>query len=203
MDIVRLQKRLIAKGYNIGAADGQAGPMTFTGMFAYAGSRPMGAVSLLGKAAAVYLPRYGMMDNASRLANFLGQAAHETAKFRYLKEIWGPTTAQRGYEGRADLGNTQPGDGRRYMGRGIFQLTGRANYRQMGTRLGLPLEESPELVEQPDTAVLTACEFWKVRALSTLADQGMDDTITRRINGGTNGIEDRRALVARMKSLLA
>jgi hypothetical protein len=77
-----------------------------------------------------YCPQYEI-DTPLRLAHFLSQACHETQGFRYLKEIWGPTAAQKRYEGRTDLGNTRLGDGRLYCGRGIFQLTGRSNYAQM------------------------------------------------------------------------
>src|SRR5438552_406834 len=79
-----------------------------------------------------------------REAAFLAQIAHESAELRFMEEIWGPTPAQRGYEGRADLGNTQPGDGKRFKGRGPIQLTGRANYRSYGQRLGVDLESHPE-----------------------------------------------------------
>lgn len=203
IDIRKAQTRLAAKGYAVGAADGVLGPKTMTGLLAFTAARPMAALEPLGKAAATYLPRYGLMDTVARLANFLGQAAHESGGYRYLAEIWGPTPAQRKYEGRADLGNTQPGDGFKFKGRGLFQLTGRANYRQMEAILGLPLVEHPEIAERPDVAVQTACEFWKSRGLSELADSGMEDTITRRINGGVNGLDERRALTAKLKALLS
>lgn len=172
-------------------------------LFACVSLRPMAAMQALGAAAANHLARYGIMDTPERLANFLGQAAHETGQFRYLAEIWGPTPAQRKYEGRADLGNTQPGDGYRFKGRGVFQLTGRANYATVGARIGQPLEAHPELAERPEVAIQTACDFWQTHGLSLLADQGLEGTITRRINGGTNGIEERRRYVARAKGLMA
>jgi len=185
------------------AADGQPGPKTYTAIIAALAGRPQTMLQALGQALAAHLPSYDISDNALRLANFLGQACHETEGFRYLREIWGPTPAQKGYEGRKDLGNTVPGDGMRYMGRGIFQITGRANYGSMGQRLGVDLEGQPALAETPDIAVRTACEYWKSRALSGLADTGQEDTITRRINGGTNGMDKRRALVVRAKALLS
>lgn len=202
IDVRTLQRRLIGAGYDIGAADGIAGPKTMAAMLARVAGRPMSALLPLGGACAVHLPRFRVMDTVPRLANFVGQAAHESGSFRFMREIWGPTPAQVRYEGRADLGNTQAGDGKRFMGRGIFQLTGRANYRDMAMRTGQPLVDHPELVETPDLAVLTACIYWQSRKLSALADAGKDDEITRRINGGTNGIVDRRTLVGRAKGLL-
>lgn len=203
IDWRKTQTRLIAKGYGIGAVDGLAGKRTHTALLAFVAQRAMVPLELLGAAMAVHAPAHGITETAARLANFLGQAAHETGGFRLLRELWGPTKAQRGYEGRTDLGNTQAGDGYRYRGRGIFQLTGRANYREIGASIGQPLETNPELAERPDIAVLTACRYWQSRGLNALADQGLEDTITRRINGGTNGIAERRVYVARIKALLS
>jgi putative chitinase len=203
INVTAMQNRLLAKGYAIGTADGVAGPKTMAAFLAAVAMRPVADMEALGAAAAKFLPAYGIMDTPARLANFTGQAAHETGSFRYLAEIWGPTAAQRGYEGRADLGNTKPGDGYRFKGRGVFQLTGRANYRTIGARIRQPLEDHPELAERPEVAMQTACEFWASRGLSTLADQGLEDAITRRINGGHNGAVERGRFVGRAKGLLA
>lgn len=201
MDFRPAQRRLLAAGYAIGAADGIAGRLTWAGILAYVAQRPIATLLPFGEAAALYLPQYGIDDTPARICNFVGQAAHECGNFRFMREIWGPTAAQARYEGRADLGNNRPGDGRRYLGRGIFQLTGRANYRTVGTAIGLDLENSPELAETPTVAVHTAAWFWHSRGLSALADAGEEDKITRRINGGVNGLEDRRKKVARAKGL--
>lgn len=92
-------------------------------------------------------------DNDRRkLAYILATAHHETGRFKYSHEIWGPTAAQQRYEGRADLGNTQPGDGKRFMGRGFVQLTGRTNYADWTKRLGVDLVSNPDLVTQPAIA---------------------------------------------------
>lgn len=195
------QRRLIAAGYDIGAQDGIAGPKTYAGVLAYVAQRPMAMLLPLGQALATFAPKYGIDANPARLCNFLGQACHESGDFRYLREIWGPTPAQHGYEGRADLGNTNPGDGFVYRGRGIFQLTGRANYAAAGSRIGVDLLHNPGIAESPPVAVQTACDFWDSRHLNDLADAGREDDITRRINGGTNGIDQRRKLVARAKGL--
>ena len=107
------------------------------------------------------------------------------------------------YEGRADLGNTQPGDGVRYKGRGLIQLTGRANYKQYGDLLQLDLVGDPDLASQPATSLVIACEYWQQHKLNDLADQNDIETITRRINGGLNGLADRRTYLARAKAVLA
>lgn len=200
IDAAPIQRRLERGGYDIGEVDGVLGPKTWAGIFAFIAQRPVGSVQRIGAAAATHLPRFGI-NTKQRIANFIGQAAHESGRFRYLREIWGPTPTQLRYEGRKDLGNTVAGDGHRFLGRGIFQLTGRANYREAGRALGLDLESTPTLAETPDVAVQTACWFWQSKGLSTLADAGREDDITRRINGGTNGIDDRRVLVARARGL--
>lgn len=203
MDIMRLQTRLKQLGFAIGAIDGVAGARTWAGILAHTAQRKLEPLLDLGAAAAKHLPAYGIADSAARAANFVGQAAHETGRFHYMREIWGPTAAQARYEGRRDLGNINAGDGKLYMGRGIFQLTGRANYHRVGGAIGIDLERHPEMVEQPDMAVLTAAYYWRSNGLSALADAGREDDITRRINGGINGIAERRQLVARAKALFA
>lgn len=95
--------------------------------------------------------QYGDGDDR-KLAYILATAHHETGAFRYTREIWGPTAAQKRYEGRKDLGNTQPGDGKRFMGRGFVQLTGRRNYADWSRRTGLDLVGNPDMVVRPDIA---------------------------------------------------
>ncbi|UFA50955.1 glycoside hydrolase family 19 protein [Deinococcus radiophilus] len=131
------------------------------------------------------------INTPARITAFLAQLAHESCGFRYAEELWGPTSAQRRYEGRADLGNTQPGDGYRYRGRGWIQLTGRHNYRKFGQLLGLDLEGNPDLAARPDVAARLAAAYWTSRGLNSLSDQGKFREITRRINGGYNGYADR------------
>lgn len=147
------------------------------------------------------------VDSPRRLAAWLAQLAHESGRLVYVRELWGPTPAQRRYEGRADLGNTQPGDGSRYRGRGLIQVTGRANYagcrdvlRATLPALVVPdFEAEPQALELPAWAAHSAGWFWRSRSLSTLADIGTEAafvTLTRRINGGTNGLADRLVLWA-------
>ena len=144
-----------------------------------------------------YMPKYEV-NNYLRVCHFLAQAAHEAASFRTLEEY----ASGAAYEGRKDLGNTQRGDGVRYKGRGIFQLTGRANYRTIGAKIGMDLENNPELAESPEVSVLTALEYWKSRNLNPLADADNVEAITRKINGGLNGFEDRKKYLARCKQVI-
>ena len=140
---------------------------------------------------------------AKRVAAFIAQIGHESGQLKYVKEIWGPTAAQARYEGRADLGNTQPGDGSKFRGRGLIQITGRANYKACGEALGLDLIRQPELLEKPQHACMSAAWFWASRGLNTLADTGQFYTFTRRINGGQNGAADRQALYDSALKVLA
>ena len=123
----------------------------------------------------------------ARMAAFLAQLGHESLDLRYMEELADGSA----YEGRRDLGNTQPGDGKRYKGRGPIQLTGRANYRAAGKALGLPLEEQPELAAMPEHGFRIAAWYWTMRKLNPLADQGNFLAITVAINGGLNGYADR------------
>lgn len=143
----------------------------------------------------------------ARWAMWLAQLGHESDQGRLLVEVWGPTAAQLAYEppGRvaARLGNTEKGDGWRYRGRGAIQLTGRANYRSAGEALGLALEAHPELVELPEVAFRAAAWFWRVNRINDLADAGDLEAVTRRINGGLNGLEARRQLLEQARRALA
>ena len=141
--------------------------------------------------------KYGVTSE-DRVCHFFAQSAHESAHFMTLTEYADGSA----YEGRSDLGNTQPGDGVRYKGRGIFQLTGRANYRAYGQKLGLDLENNPQLAQTPEVSVLTALEYWKDRKLSDYADQNNVEMITRRINGGLNGFDERKHYLEAMRKLI-
>lgn len=138
-----------------------------------------------------------------RVAAFIAQIGHESGQLKYVKEIWAPTAAQARYEGRKDLGNTVAGDGSKYRGRGLIQITGRANYMACGEALSLNLIKQPELLEKPQHACMSAAWFWATKGLSTLADAGQFDKITQRINGGQNGEADRQALYSRALKVLA
>ena len=162
-----------------------------------------------GPVAGVFVPvlntamnRYQIIGT-KRVAAFIAQIGHESGQLKYVKEIWGPTAAQARYEGRKDLGNSMVGDGSKFRGRGLIQITGRANYRACGEALGLDLIKQPELLEKPQHACMSAAWFWATNGLNTLADAGTFDAITQRINGGQNGAADRQRLYARALKVLA
>lgn len=141
---------------------------------------------------------YGITDTPIREAMFIAQVAHESGSFRYVKEI----ASGEAYEGRADLGNVERGDGVRFKGRGYIQVTGRANYKACGEALGLDLIQHPELLETTANACRSAAWFWYMKGLNDLADKGDFLGITKRINGGTNGYKERMAFFDRAKLLL-
>jgi len=145
-----------------------------------------------------YLPAYGI-DTVRRLPHFLAQTAEESAGFKTLTEY----ASGKEYEGRHDLGNTHPGDGIRFKGRGLIQCTGRANYKTYGDRLGIDLVGHPEKAAEPEVSVRLACEYWKDHKLNALADADDIEHITRRINGGVNGLAERKRYLAIAKNLFA
>ena len=150
------------------------------------------------------------IDQPARTAAFLAQLAHESAQFKFMEEIWGPTAAQRRYEPpdklATTLGNTEPGDGFRFKGRGPIQVTGRANYRRFGDLLGLDLVATPAQAASPEVAFRIAALFWSKKGLNELADRVTPEAfreITRRINGGFNGLAERQRFYETAKTVLA
>jgi putative chitinase len=170
----------------------------------------------------------GLFEPGHRLHIFLAQLGHESAGLtraveslyythtETLMAVWPrrfPTAetaapflrksralAEKVYGGRADLGNTEPGDGARFIGRGFLQITGRANYRALGERLGLDLEAEPELAARPDIAVRLACAYWTMRRINEPCDAGRFHEATRRINGGATGYADRVAWLEKARA---
>lgn len=168
---------------------------TFSGKQAAQQQRIIAAV---GEVLADTLAAY-RIDTRLRIAHFLAQTCHESAGFRATEEFASGVR----YEGRADLGNTQPGDGPRYKGRGLLQLTGRANYRAMGATLGIDLEADPEAAAEPVRSLVIACEFWKSRKLNALCDADDVVKVTLKINGGSNGLAERRLYTSKAKLAIA
>lgn len=199
------QRRLNSFGYSL-AEDGEPGPLTYGALFAYMGAKD--TAPAFGKAAANLLPEFDILPPL-RLAHFLAQAAHETGGFRWLKELWGPTDAQKRYEGRQDLGNVIAGDGYKFRGRGIFQLTGRDNYERLGKRIGLDLACEPDLAADPEHSLHIACLYWHDHGLNRFADAdnilGTSNGINRGNPGSIrepNGYTDRRAQLRKAKGVL-
>lgn len=133
-----------------------------------------------------------------RVAHFLAQIAHESDHFRTLEEYASGSS----YEGRRDLGNTKRGDGRKYKGRGPIQITGRFNYIKYGKLLGIDLESDPEQAATPEIGSEIAAAFWSENNLNEWADKDDVRRITRRINGGYNGLESRMEMLERAKKYL-
>lgn len=138
------------------------------------------------------------IDTPIRAAHFLAQVAEESAELRYTAEI----ASGAAYEGRRDLGNTHTGDGRRFKGRGLIQLTGRSNYEAYRDFCGFDVINKPYLLEQPRGATRSAAWFWSEHGLNRYADADNIEKITRIINGGTNGLAQRRKYLARAKKAL-
>ena len=158
------------------------------------------------------------IDTPREYAHFLAQACHETDHFRTLEEY----ASGKAYEGRKDLGNVIIGDGVRFKGRGIFQTTGRANYKQLGVKKGNPdlFLKNPELLEQPEYAVWSACVFWKSRNLIDASNNDDSVLLSKKykgqiikvppveyisitINGGRNGLEERKKFYERAKKIFS
>ncbi|MFL6450361.1 MAG: glycoside hydrolase family 19 protein [Bryobacteraceae bacterium] len=137
-----------------------------------------------------------------RQAHFIAQVGHESSDFRYCEEIASGTA----YEGRTDLGNTNPGDGPKFKGRGLIQITGRANYMSYGRDKGRDFINPPNyelIATDPEFAVDVACWFWTRHGLNALADADDVRAITKVINGGYNGLADRQARLDRAKCFLS
>jgi putative chitinase len=157
-----------------------------------------------------YMDKYEI-NTPNRILAFLSQIGTESGGLKYTQEL----ASGRDYEGRKDLGNIYAGDGVRYKGRGLIQLTGRANYEKMSKKVGKDLVNNPQLVEEPDLAVEVSTIFWRDRVrnglnLNEWADKlnlkepissnenwDVHTNITKAINGGTNGINDRASRLER------
>jgi putative chitinase len=148
------------------------------------------------------------LNQPHRMAQYLAQLMHESAAFNYDRELWGPTAAQKRYEGRKDLGNTVKGDGSKYRGRGPIQITGRGNYRAF-TAWARKLdpkapnfESDPEAVNTDPWEGLGPIWFWDSHGLNRYADAGDVEMITRKVNGGLNGLDDRIRWLVRVSLVM-
>ncbi|NWD49005.1 glycoside hydrolase family 19 protein [Pseudomonas gingeri] len=171
-----------------------------------------------GQKAGVFVPalntamgKYGIVGRL-RVAAFIAQVGHESGQLRYVRELGNDQYLSKYDTGTlaARLGNTPAadGDGQRYRGRGLIQITGLANYKACGEALGLDLVNQPELLEQPQYACMSAAWYWATRGLNTLADAGNNKDIGSIINTGRpgrtpNGAADRDALYQQALKVLA
>jgi putative chitinase len=167
----------------------------------FSGAPAASQAKIIAEAGAVLAATLESYDITSRLriAHFLGQTCEESAGYRTTEEF----ASGREYEGRQDLGNTQRGDGPRYKGRGLLQLTGRANYADYGKALGVDLVNNPTLAAQPALSLKIACEYWKRHDINADCDRDDAQAVTRKVNGGLNGLSDRIAFTQKAKTAVA
>lgn len=146
-----------------------------------------------------------------RVAHFLGQLAHESLDLKYWTELWGPTKAQLRYEGRMDLGNVVAGDGKRFMGRGPIQTTGRANYTRVAKALQIDCVNHPELLSTPEHGFRAAALFWQDNECNEFADKDDFLAVSQLVNCGRkgmlkgiipNGFDDRKKKLVKAKQAL-
>jgi putative chitinase len=167
----------------------------------FSGAPAASQAKIIAEAGAVLAATLESYDITSRLriAHFLGQTCEESAGYRTTEEF----ASGREYEGRQDLGNTHKGDGPRYKGRGLLQLTGRANYADYGKALGVDLVNNPTLAAQPALSLKIACEYWKRHDINADCDRDDAQAVTRKVNGGLNGLSDRIAFTQKAKTAVA
>ena len=138
------------------------------------------------------------ISTSMRMAHWIAQVAHESGEIRYTKEL----ASGRAYEGRKDLGNTQQGDGVKYKGRGLIQITGRANYRKYANYCGFDVVRCPELLERPLGATKSSMWVFQKFGCNELADADNLKAIRRKINGGYNGLAACEKYLKRAKEAL-
>lgn len=229
LDWTRVQAALTRAGYPCGKVDGQPGPRTWTALFACAaGRQPDATLTAIGGAGAAWLTEDAIGQTPQRLAEFIAQTAHETGSYQAFEEGFGysvdalmatwparfPTrasatkvfgrpklVAEAVYGSR--MGNTHLGDGYRYRGRGMLQLTGRANYAFYGPLVELPLVDDPDLAADPADSLVIAREFWRREAVNGFVDRGDFAGARHATNGGAIGLADVAARRARLLAIVA
>jgi predicted chitinase len=146
------------------------------------------------KACNEWLPKFNITTR-NRIIHFFAQCSHESMGFYWLEEQGDNAYFTENYEGRDDLGNTQPGDGARFSGHGLIQVTGRSNHTNVAKKTGIDCVNNPKLLAQYPGALAGSLVWWQDNDMNTLCDGGLDDAnvtaVTKRINGGTNGLNDR------------
>lgn len=148
------------------------------------------------------------INTVNRVAGFLSQIGVESEEFLYTRELgnaayFNKYDIQYAPQKAKELGNTQPGDGAKFKGRGLIQVTGRTNYTACGKALGLDLVNRPELLEQPKYAVDSAGWYWGLRNINALCDADDIVRITKAVNGGTMHLDRRTAYYNKAKQVLS
>ncbi len=206
--------------------DGVLGPVSYAALFARMAGKAIPHAAAFGRGAAKHFPAYEI-TTPLRLAHFMAQTHVESMGYtrlveslnysaKRLTQVWPsrfPTLAaaapyannpqalaNKTYAGR--MGNTQPGDGWLFIGRSIKQITGRENYKKCAARTGLDLVNFPELAADPEHSVHIACDYWGSHCINPLADADDIRAITKAINGGFNGLDDRKAQLVRAKAII-
>lgn len=228
-NIAEIQRMLIDGGFDVGksGADGLYGPSTKSALqrcITKANSKEGGLLRLsqsqldqifpLGAKSgrnSKFLPALNDLfeksgiNSVNRIAGFLSQIGVESGEFLYVKELGADSYFSKYEPGTSigkNLGNTQKGDGARYKGRGLIQVTGRANYAACGKALGIDLINNPELLEQPKYAVDSAGWYWDTRNINAACDADDIVKITKLVNGGTNHLAERTNYYKKAKSVL-
>lgn len=226
MDEKRAQQRLVARGFTL-KIDGDFGPRSYAALMAFVGRTSLGDMHIqLGLAAAKHFPNH-KIDSARRITDFLAQSSVETGGFTRLvenlnyraariRQVWPSrfasvavaepfahnpqALANKVYGGR--YGNSDPNDGWKYRGRGTKQTTFKDNYAEVQAVTGLQVVANPDLLAQPDDGMLAGCIYWEERGCYALCDAGDFVGLTRRINGGLNGIAERLDAQRRAEDVL-
>jgi putative chitinase len=202
MDVTPTQTQLAAQGLYSGAIDGLMGPHTMSGLLCAAASARVPNATITAIAPAlVGILAYAELTTPLRICHFLAQATEETANWATLVEYGGPTYCAQ-YDNRADLGNTEPGDGYQYRGRGPLQLTGRAGYAKIGGQIGADLIDHPDLLlTDMGLSAKSAAQFWINVGANQWADVDNLGKVTKLVNGGLNGFASRQGNLTRLKAL--
>ncbi|HEV7660318.1 MAG TPA: glycoside hydrolase family 19 protein [Allosphingosinicella sp.] len=229
IDVNRLQTRLAAAGFYKGIVDGLIGKRTYAALFGSVARTDLGDKGLaIGEGCVAFLPA-ASIDTGLRLAHFLAQTATETGGFHALEENLSysakrmmavfparfPTLASTAglvsnprafalkvYSNRLGNGAPATGDGFTYRGRGLIQLTGRANYEARAKETGLPLVDHPEIAADPKTSVQVASLYWTSRRINEPADADDVKEVRKRVNGGALGLDEAKDFLTRAKAML-
>ena len=177
------------------SSDKQATDKQATGKQEAAFKEPAGSAKG-SESALISAAKAGGITDPIELAQFLAQASVESMNFKTLREIGGPSYFAK-YDGRKDIGNSEPGDGYKYKGRGYLQITGRANYEKYGKIVNADLVNNPVLAESPDIGAKISVAYWNSRVKRRVKDFNDTERVTQIINGGHNGLAQRKANFAK------